>query len=62
MTDVNSIEATLKNQQWVGGQQPTAADREAFDAVKDSNISAETHPYAFAWFCLISKFSDAKKA
>ena len=59
MTDVNTIEATLKSQQWVGGQQPTAADREAFDAVKDSNISAETHPYAFAWFCLISKFSDA---
>lgn len=61
MTDVNSIEATLKNQQWVGGQQPTSADREAFDAVKDSNISAETHPYAFAWFCLVSKFSDAVK-
>merc|ERR1712205_99502 len=59
MTDVNTIEAALKNQQWVGGQQPSSADREAFDALKDSNISAETHPYAFAWFCLVSKFSDA---
>jgi elongation factor 1-beta len=33
MTDANSIEAIVKSQQWVGGQQPTAADREAFEAV-----------------------------
>ena len=57
--DANSIEAALKNQQWVGGQTPTTADNEAFQALASANLSAESHPYAFAWFCLVSKFSDA---
>lgn len=59
MVDANSIEATLKNQQWVGGQSPTVADKEAFEALASANLSAESHPFAFAWFCLVSKFSDA---
>merc|ERR1711998_85685 len=60
--DANTLEATLKNQQWVGGQTPTAADKEAFEAVsKAGMISAETHPNVFAWFTLTSKFSDAVK-
>ena len=59
MVDANSIEATLKNQQWVGGQSPTVADNEAFQALASANLSAESHPFAFAWFCLVSKFSDA---
>jgi elongation factor 1-beta len=58
MTDANSIEAALKNQQWVGGQSPTDADKVAFEAVASANLSAESHPFAFAWFCLVSKFSD----
>ena len=59
MVDANSIEAALKNQQWVGGQTPTVADKEAFEALASANLSAESHPFAFAWFCLVSKFSDA---
>ena len=68
--DVNTLEATLKNQQWVGGQAPTAADKDAYEALKDgahpfktvdSSLRADTHPHAFAWFCLVSKFSDAIK-
>lgn len=60
--DANTLEATLKNQQWVGGQMPTAADKEAFEALSKSGmISAETHPNVFAWFTLVSKFSDAVK-
>lgn len=59
MVDANSIEASLKNAQWVGGQSPTVADKEAFEAVKSANLSPETHPFAFAWFVLVSKFSDA---
>ena len=42
-------------------QAPTAADKEAFEALKKSTPSAETHPHVFAWFCLCSKFSDAVK-
>ena len=61
MTDVNALEAKLKTQQWVGGQQPTAADKEAYEALKSGTVSAETHPHVFAWFCLVFKFSDAVK-
>ena len=59
MTDVNTLEATLKTQQWVGGQAPTNADTEAFEAVKNESLNAGTHPHVFAWFCLVSKFTDA---
>jgi|TARA_B110000305_G_C19187184_1_gene514859 translation elongation factor EF-1beta len=59
MVDANTLETTLKNQQWVGGQSPTVADMEAFTGLKGQNISAETHPNVFAWFFLTSKFSDA---
>jgi len=60
--DANTLESTLKNQQWVGGQSPSAADKDAFEALsKAGNISAETHPNVFAWFTLVSKFSDAVK-
>ena len=59
MVDANTLETTLKNQQWVGGQTPSVADKEAFESLKGQNISAETHPNVFAWFFLTSKFSDA---
>ena len=57
----NTLEGTLKNQQWVGGQLPTQADAEAWETVKGENISAESHPHTFAWFVLVSKFTDAVK-
>jgi elongation factor 1-beta len=59
MVDANTLETTLKSAQWIGGQAPTSADLEAFEAMKGQNISAETHPNLFAWFFLTSKFSDA---
>ena len=58
MVDQNTLEATLKNQQWVGGQTPTTADQEAFEAIKDSDLKPDTHPHLFAWFCLVSKFTE----
>ena len=57
--DANTLENKLKNQQWVGGQAPTSEDKDAFNAVKNEDISPATHPNLFAWFCLVSKFSDA---
>lgn len=59
--DINALEAKLKTQQWVGGQQPTAADKDAFNALKAGPVAAETHPHTFAWFCLVWKFTDAVK-
>ena len=61
MVDANTLETTLKAAQWIGGQAPTVADKEAFEGMKGQNISAETHPNLFAWFFLTSKFSDAIK-
>lgn len=40
-------------------QQPTAADREAYEQLKSSPPSAETHPYTFGWFTLVQKFTEA---
>ena len=39
-------------------QLPTAADRDAYEQVKNSPPSAETHPNLFAWFYLVAKFRD----
>jgi len=43
-------------------QLPTAADKEAFDLVKNTPPSAETHPHTFAWFSLIDRFHDSVRA
>lgn len=43
-------------------QQPTSADREAYEALKNTPPSAATHPNTFAWWVLIHRFSDAAKA
>ena len=58
MVDANTLEVTLKTQQWVGGQSPTTADVETFEALKSESLNAGTHPHVFAWFCLVSKFTD----
>ena len=57
--DLNTLETTLKKQQWVGGQAPSNADNETFESLKTSEVSAESHPHAFAWFCLVWKFSES---
>ena len=62
MTDANTLENTLKNQQWVGGQLPTTADVDAFNALQGTEVSAATHPHVFAWFSLVSKFTEAVRA
>ena len=56
---LDALETTLKNQQFIGGQAPTQADVEAFNSVKTLNLSPETHPYTFGWFCLIWKFNES---
>ena len=42
-------------------QQPTAADKEAWEAVKANVPSAATFPNTFAWFVLVNRFSDAAR-
>jgi elongation factor 1-beta len=52
------FEKTLNDQQFLGGQQPTSADREAFEALKNTVPSVATYPNTFAWWVLISRFND----
>ena len=42
----------------VYSQQPTSADREAFEALKNTVPSVATYPNTFAWWVLISRFND----
>lgn len=46
---------------FVCSQQPTAADKEAWEAVKAHVPSAATHPNTFAWFVLVNRFSEAAR-
>lgn len=46
---------------FVYSQQPTAADKEAWEVVKANVPSAATHPNTFAWFVLVNRFSEAAR-
>lgn len=46
---------------FVFSQQPTAADKEAWEVVKANVPSAATHPNTFAWFVLVNRFSEAAR-
>jgi elongation factor 1-beta len=54
-------ETKLTNDQWLGGQQPGAADREALETMTGAPC-VKTHPHTFAWWCLASKFMPAVRA
>ena len=43
----------------MGGQQPTKEDATAFADLAGIMPSVETHPNAFAWASIVSRFSDA---
>ena len=59
---VDALEKQLTDSQWIGGQLPTAADREAFESIKTSPPNVATHPHTFAWWVLVAKFTDAVRA
>jgi hypothetical protein len=40
-------------------QAPTAADKEAFDLLKNTPPSVESHPHTFAWFSLLGRFHES---
>ena len=56
---VDAIEAKLEQNQWLGGQQPSKEDAEQFVALGDNAPNVDTHPNAFAWFALVSRFTEA---
>ena len=57
----DALEIKLAKDQWLGGAQPSAADREAIEAMP-SPPNPATHPNTFAWWCLVAKFTPTVRA
>ena len=56
---MDQLEKQLSENQWLGGQQPSAADREQFEALNGAFPDVMQFPHAFAWFALVAKFTPA---
>jgi hypothetical protein len=56
---VDAIESRLTENLWLGGQQPSKEDAEQFAALAGAVPNVDTHPNTFAWYSLVSKFTDA---
>lgn len=56
---MDNLEKQLTDAMWIGGQQPSAADREAFEGLAGAVPDVEQFPHTFAWFALVSKFTPA---
>ena len=57
---VDAIEAKLEGKQWLsGGQQPSKEDAEQSVALGGSAPNVDFHPNAFAWYCMVSRFTEA---
>merc|ERR1712228_797582 len=54
-----SLEEALSENQWIMGSQPSIADREAYEYMRTNPPNPKKDPYTFAWFNLISQFSDS---
>lgn len=54
------LEHQLAKSQWLGGgSQPSAADLQAYESLKKLGIPKATcHARAFAWYSLVSRFSE----
>ena len=56
----DELEKKLATDQWLGGQLPTSADKDAFEGLAVPNPA--THPNTFAWWCLVAKFTAPVRA
>lgn len=56
---VDAIETRLGENQWLGGQQPSKEDNDQFVALGDNVPNVDTHPNAFSWYALVSRFTEA---
>ena len=62
VTSFDSLEHDLSRSQWLNNSaQPTGADLKAFDAIKAQKLGvpkATCHARTFAWYSLVSRFSE----
>ena len=55
---VDAIETKLATESWLGGQQPSKDDAEAFTSLAGVFPSAATHPNACAWFMMCWRMNE----
>lgn len=60
--DIASIEDRLKNNTWLGGASPSKEDADVSSGLDITNMDSKKYPRAYAWYSLITKFTDKKKA
>jgi len=55
---LGELEAKLKDNQWLGGAQPSDEDKKVAAEFKQCQApNAATHPFTFAWYSLAGKFA-----
>ena len=59
---VEEIEKKLGENVWLGGQQPSKDDAEKFAALGAQVPNVATHPNAFSWYMLVSRFGEDVRA
>ena len=47
---------------YVGGKQPTYEDREMLEQIGEGAPDPEVYPHAFAWYCIVSRFTPEVRA
>ena len=60
-SEQDDLEARLQSSQFLGGLQPSADDREAFKSLNGAVPSPTSHPHLFAWYSIVSKYTDKVK-
>lgn len=61
----DELEKRLLNHMWLGKNQPSSEDKKIAGEIKSGARPMPTvskHPNAFAWYSLMSKFTDARTA
>ena len=56
---MDTIEERLTKLQWLGGQVPGSEDNATFNTLKGKVIDVEKYPCVFAWYNLVSRFTEA---
>ena len=59
----NALEVQLQGHQYMAGQKPGAADREAIEKIKKGSIPRpDSHPNVFAWYAMVSKIKPETRS
>ena len=55
---LNLSEQLLANMRYLGGNAPSQRDRVALEAIGAEAPNAEFHPNVYAWWSIVSKFTE----